>query len=151
MLIGNWPLFMQALEHIIKHPEAHDQKVWTSDCGSYRCLAGWIAHFAGYRRDPVGLDINIVSGPGADHVDIEGAALIALELDPEIYGTETNSDEAMWPEMDELSERLFGYTRSMTEILTVVRDLARTDGVTPTPLIIDKMVEAGIITEWGVL
>lgn len=155
MKIGNWPLMLLALEHIIKHPEQYDQTNWRSTCGTFRCLAGWIAFFAGYRdiewyRSDIRRHTVRLTGPNADDelVSTEHAALTALELDPDIYTMNefgpTNS------EAEDLANGLFGGSRDLTDILETVRDLAKADGVTPTPLIIEEMLTRGIVSEWDV-
>lgn len=34
-------LRLKVLRQIERHPEAHDQEVWESECGTTRCVAGW--------------------------------------------------------------------------------------------------------------
>ena len=148
MKIGNWPLMLLALEHIIKHPEQHDQTSWYGACGSLRCVAGWIAFFAGYRDVKQGparfVGVLRDSDPPGDYpLDVELAALTALELDPELYPAGSREEDA-------LSNSLFHGALSLTDILETVRDLAKADGVTPTPLIIEEMTRYGIISEWDV-
>jgi hypothetical protein len=151
MRIGNWPLMLLALEHIIKHPDQYDQSNWRSACGTFRCLAGWIAFFAGYRDlETENSHIVLFTGPDVDDepLSTENAALTALELDPDIYtmnkfGPSNDASE-------ELASDLFAGHLDLTEILTVVRDLAKADGVTPTPLIIEEMLRLGIVTAWDV-
>lgn len=155
MRIGNWPLVMLALEHIIKHAEQYRQSTWRSDCGSFRCVAGWIAHFAGW-RDVIEDDDTIhgfflgVSRTGRETdgvvFEIEEAALMALELDPEIYGTEVGID-ARSEYMDDLASALFGGYQSLPAILETVLDLMKADGVTPTPLIEAEMKSAGVLSD----
>lgn len=150
MRIGNWPLLMLAIEHAIKHKDNYDQLKWTQDCGCVRCLAGWIAFFAGWQSvsddDP-----NVVTSPlwmgGSVTVHIEDAALTALELDPEFYGTEIREEDRS-PEMTALAADLFGGYLTFELILETVRDLAKADGVTPTPLIVEEMLRAGILSKW---
>lgn len=150
MRIGNWPLILMALEHIIKHPDLHRQCHWRSDCGTYRCLAGWIALFAGYQDVPGTVDDSVVRLAGltsnADIIGVEDAALTALELDHDIYG-QVCTRTAM---MDDFAQSLFNGDLDIVDILTVVRDLARADGVTPTPIIVEKMLSTGIVSKWDV-
>lgn len=157
MRIGNWPLLMLAVEHIIKHPDLHDQTKWTSTCGTYRCLAGWIAAFGGYRdvwyrNDPTTGAPRGVRLEGLtsfhDILDHETAALEALELDPGIYGEPNIEDRT--DEAESLATSLFEGNLQLPDILEAVRDLARADGVTPTPLIVEKMQEHGVISTWEV-
>lgn len=158
MRIGNWPLLLLALEHAIKHKAMYDQLKWSRECGAVRCLAGWIAFFAGWRDLPEDSNKDWVESPG--YMDerfchIEDAALLSLELDPEYYGTEVREDYdegngGRSPEMQQLANDLFGGGLSFEEILETVRDLAKADGVTPTPLIVEEMLAAGIVSEWDV-
>lgn len=45
------PVVRKAWEHIVAHPEEHDQMVifrrTPGECGSAACLAGWISYFSG--------------------------------------------------------------------------------------------------------
>jgi len=38
------------LDQIRMHPETHYQGSYESSCGTTRCVAGWAAHFHGYRQ-----------------------------------------------------------------------------------------------------
>lgn len=158
MRIGNWPLVMLAIEWIIKHPDEHSQSFYRmyveandgcgdSDCceptdaRTVRCLADWIAYFARYtdisRTDYV-LDAN------DEAVLIETAAMIALELDPEIYGTDFREGHYNG-EARSLSARLFDGMLTWDNVVEEIRDLAAADGVTPTPLIVADMVSRGLV------
>lgn len=61
--IRDWPLMWRVLRHVIDYPEGYDQGWWwrITDCGTTRCIAGWAAHFAGYREpnleSPVDVDL----------------------------------------------------------------------------------------------
>ena len=151
MRIGNWPLLLLAIEHAIKHKENYDQLKWVRDCGAVRCLAGWIAYFAGWRGEGGKEDESWVISPswmgGSVSVHIEDAALISLELDEETYGTEIGEDDRS-TEMNELAASLFNGGLSFELVLEAVRDLAKADGVTPTPLIVEEMLTAGILSKW---
>jgi hypothetical protein len=151
MRIGNWPLLLLAVEHIIKHKDQHDQARWRSDCGSFRCLAGWIAWFAGYRDIMAAGTTRFIGvaldGDAPSAMPVEHAALAALELDPEIYGADVTEDR--WSEMESLADDLFAGNHTLVDILTVIRDLAKTDGVTPTPVIVEEMLSVGILSKWG--
>ncbi len=156
MRIGNWPLLLLALEHAIKHKDMYDQLKWVQDCGAVRCLAGWIAFFGGWQDDPI-LEgrVNAPAFLPEQNLHIEDAALLSLELDPEYYGTEVRDDyegtgNGRKAEMQQLANDLFGGGNSFQEILEVVADLARIDGVTPTPLVIEEMLTAGIVSKWDV-
>lgn len=37
----------QVLDHILAHPEQHDQGIWMNECGTVACLAGWTCLLAG--------------------------------------------------------------------------------------------------------
>lgn len=165
MRVGNWPLLLLALEHVIKHAEQYRQGTWRSDCGTFRCLAGWIAYFAGYRDvlDKPGDPKSHFYGVTAGHIPVdangnlticpdpilpvEDAALLALDLDQEVFGMDVDEDHRI-PEMEDFANDLFAGGLDMVDILTVVRDLAKADGVTPTPLIVEEMLTAGILSKW---
>lgn len=151
MKIGNWPLLLLAIEHVLTHPSQYYQGHYRNgddgECGSTRCIAGWLVWFAGWRYDRV--NGNHVHGWTGQRASIEEAALISLALDEEVYGTDF-SDEERSLAAEDFGRNLFGGTLDLTDILTVVRDLAKADGVTPTPLIIDEMLTRGIVTGWDV-
>lgn len=50
--IGNIVPLLQTVEFIVDNPGLHDQEFYTilRECGTAHCVAGWIAHFAGYRQ-----------------------------------------------------------------------------------------------------
>lgn len=156
MRIGNWPLLLLALEHAIRHKAMYNQLSWSNECGSVRCLAGWIAFFAGWRSIPDAHQKDWVESPSymdERQCHMEDAALLSLDLDPEYYGTEVREDYeggGRSAEMQMLANDLFGGGLSFEEILETVRDLARIDGVTPTPLIVEEMLTAGIVSKWDV-
>lgn len=149
MRIGNWPLLLLALEHIIKHRDMYEQMRWISHCGTTRCLAGWIVFFAGWRSENNDTRHWVTSPTwmgGTVTVHVEDAALISLELDPQVYGTEISDDDRS-VEMTALAADLFGGGLTFELILETVRDLAKADGVTPTPLIVEQMLTAGILSK----
>lgn len=154
MRIGNWPLVMLALEHIIKHADQYNQGNWRSDCGSIRCFGGWLAYFAGWRdvnqysaEDPYFYGVNRTGRMEDGGMrPICEAALLSLELDPEFYGEDVN-DFDMESEMQDLVDDLFASHRSFSDILFFVRDLMKADGVTPTPLIEKEMRQLGVLPE----
>lgn len=47
--VGNWPLLIKTVQHIIDLPEAWNQGTWVSPCGTHRCVAGWAAEFGGLK------------------------------------------------------------------------------------------------------
>lgn len=83
----------QAVLDIIRfNPEHHDQGHWDSDCGTTRCIAGWVAYIhpelllAGYSKDfafPAagrhGLDIGHEDGDRLFWLMSERLAVRALE------------------------------------------------------------------------
>lgn len=149
MRVGNWPLLMLALEHVIKHRDMYDQGDWVSDCGAVRCLAGWVAFFGGWRTVP-GYDDGWVCAPAflpTREVHLEDAALISLELNPDIYGTEVDA-HGRWQEMEDFADSLFLGSLAFIKILAAVLDLMKADGVTPTPLIQAEMKSAGVLSDW---
>lgn len=150
MNIGNWPLVMLTIEHVIKHPRNHDQRAWRKRsaliCESTRCIAGWLAYFAGWRDTDSNPDDKFwmpfdVERNGIT-LTIEQAALESLELDPEIYDDSSESDYAT-----ALTEDLFSADLDFDEILATIWQLSQADGVTLTPLIRSEMVRQGVISE----
>lgn len=140
-IINNWPTMWAALTHIITHPEDHDQTTWRNECGTTRCVAGWIAYMAGYRDvDPAHDDgatrLHLVNPPVGEETDVEEAALTVLGVDHSY--------------LEYVSSMLFNGDLSLTDILVSVRILARSDGVTPPQVVIDKMLSIGVINEWAV-
>jgi len=154
MDIGNWPLVFTALDHVILYPDEYDQTHWycRSSCDTFRCLAGWIAWFAGYRDvfDGVGNHRGVaIEGEFRMHVEL--AALTAMNLNPEIFG-ELDADcvfgsrHHIIPEpMIDLSSRLFEGNLSLRDILIEVRNMAKNDGVVPTPVTLEAMRDHGIV------
>ena len=138
MRIGNWPLLLLILEYVIKHPDEYDQKQWRSTdlprCGTVRCIAGWAAFFSGY-EEVVGLGrSDLVRNPrNGELMSTEDAAVAVLDF-AEAYVTD-------------MSDGLFEGSLTFDDVLGYVRDLAKTDGVTPTPIVVAEMRTRGIITE----
>lgn len=135
MRLGNWPLLLLVLEYVIKHPEEYDQKQWRdhSSCGTVRCIAGWAAFFAGYEEaQGLGRSDTVRDRTGA-LLTTEEAAVAALDF-AEAYVTE-------------MADGLFEGNLTFDDVLGYVRDLAHTDGVTPTPLVVAEMRTRGVITE----
>lgn len=154
MRIGNWPLVMLVLEHVIKHPAEYSQSTWgkRTGCGTTRCIAGWLAHFAGYRdhteQFPSDLIFAVEDAKG-NEVSIERAALRSMELDPEVYGriplTRDGEDDDLWEEAEALASTLFSGSMPFSLILDTFYDLAQRDGVTLTPVITDALRAEGVI------
>lgn len=133
MRIGNWPLLLLALEHVIRHPEEYDQSTWRGQgsCGTTRCIAGWVAFWSGWA------DVQCTASTAVEHprhgmMTTEAAALNALELDPDL-------------DPEDVASALFNGDRTFEDVLQAVWDFARADGVTPTPLIMAELVRHGII------
>jgi hypothetical protein len=150
MKIGNWPLLLLALEHAEKHPDEYNQSSWRGSyegCGTTRCVAGWIAKFAGYTD--ISHDTVQVCVPGGDESDysdwryVDEAALTALELDL-VDEDEPRNCRTL---REELEDNLFDGSLSWSDVLTTVADLARADGVTPTPVLLAAMRREGVIDE----
>lgn len=158
MRIGNWPVLIAAVEMAIRDPKLYDQAVWArvTECGTVRCIAGWIAHFGGWVDDaPLtsihSVDVYTVSNSAHRNCVIEHAALLSLDLDPEYYGEVRPVDFGTWMdgatfsgEVEMLAYRLFGGGRHFWEILETVRDLAEADGVTLPDVIVSEMRKRGI-------
>lgn len=140
MRIGNWPLMMLAIEHVIRHPEEYDQSTWRGRgaCGTTRCIAGWIAYWAGW-ADIAGAESETAYA-GVHHLvhgyeSVEAAALKSLEMDPELP-----------PELvEEFCSRMFNGDLPFEAVLENLLDYARADGVTLTPVIMAELTRHGII------
>lgn len=145
--IGNWPLLMLAIEHILKHPEAYEQSEYRSECGSHRCVAGWIAFFGGWRDVVTGSNgwgsfqgVRLEGGP-TEPLSIEQAALFALELNRNFYGevpacsARDYPDVALDENLREFTFDLFGGNLELFAVLSKVDEMAIVDGVTVTPVI----------------
>lgn len=159
MKIGNWPLVMLAVEWIIKNPKLHSQGVYrmhvdtnegcgNSECCEYqegytvRCLAGWIAFFARYRD--ISRTDYVLLPDSDDAVLIETAAMTALELDPEIFGTDFERQDKYTTDAIEISQMLFDGLLAWDDVLGYVFDLAAGDGVTLTPVITAELDRLGV-------
>lgn len=132
MYIKNWDLLWRVLEHVIKTPGGYDQTNWRSSCGTTRCIAGWAAELAGY-RDRVDRVCTVIGTDGVQ-VGADIAALTALDAPAHHY--------------EYIDLLLFSGGLSMGEVLDNVRYLAKEDGVTPSPLVLDEMLRIGVIEEW---
>lgn len=134
MRIGNWPLLLLVIEHVIRHPEEYDQSTWRGrgTCGTTRCIAGWIAFWGGWADVECASGVAAVSHLTHGITSTEQAALAALELDPDL-------------DPEDVASRLFNGDRTFEDVLAAVWDFARADGVTPTPLIMAELTRQGII------
>jgi hypothetical protein len=49
----NVELLEKTMQHILDHPEEHDQKYWftQTECGTAACFAGWACLLSGYEVD----------------------------------------------------------------------------------------------------
>lgn len=133
MKIGNWPLLMMAIEHIIQYPETYNQTDWR--CGTQRCLAGWIAQLSGGVWE--GETGDSIWAYGVPHLPeflggSEDIAIQALRLDPSVY-------------LDDFSRSLFEGDLDWESVLWSVLEYANEDGVTLTPMITTELTERGLI------
>lgn len=44
----NVEMIRRVRDHIVDHPEQHDQRDYKSKCGTTQCVAGWALTFSGY-------------------------------------------------------------------------------------------------------
>lgn len=44
----NVELLQQTMQYIKDHPERHQQDIWTNQCGTAACFAGWAAMLSGW-------------------------------------------------------------------------------------------------------
>ena len=142
--IRNWPLLEKAIEHIIDDPEHYWQGEWrytlpespkgftrsmefdmaaAGKCGTTRCVAGWVAHLAGYTDCAYPQDRVYVMPPGStttdDGVTIVRAALAALGAHESVFSFEMVSDT---------NHLLFDGHLTWREILGNLRVMADNDG-----------------------
>lgn len=131
--ITNWPLLFEAVEYIATHPDEYDQLTWRTinACDTTRCVAGWVAHLAGYQdigtvgsmvlaREPDEFDAwvcHIADGTRMEVLDIGDAALNALGVNPP-----DRYDSPVFTE-------LFNGDASWRRVLEVLAELAQHDGV----------------------
>ena len=43
----NIELLQQTMQHILDHPEQHDQTIWMNECRTVACFAGWTCLLSG--------------------------------------------------------------------------------------------------------
>lgn len=135
MRIKNWPPLVRTLEHIITHPDQHDQRTYrrVEDNVTARCVAGWLAYFAGYTDDTADYGW-LCQDPAGERFHIETAAMISLG-----FQSDDDSDDYY-----DISAALFEEDQELDDILNFVDGLAQDDGIDLTPLIVDAMTKAGI-------
>jgi len=87
------------LEQIRTNPETYDQAEFETACGTKRCVAGWAAHFHGYKvRVSKYFHSQQWYSPAGDAVDIEmvGARVLGLRpFDDEELFYETDNAQAV--------------------------------------------------------
>lgn len=49
----NVELLEKTMQHIMDHPDKHDQADYWTACGTPSCFAGWALHFAGLSQEQV--------------------------------------------------------------------------------------------------
>lgn len=137
MTIRDWPLLNLALEWVILHPEQYDQTQYRIEgvgpCGTQRCIAGWIAFFAGWNDVPK-TGLYVVNESGVKST-IERAALNALGV------------ESANVTRDRVAVTLFSEELTFADVLDAVHRFALEDEVIPTPLIIETMYDHNVISE----
>ncbi|ASD53485.1 hypothetical protein PBI_LUCKY2013_92 [Mycobacterium phage Lucky2013] len=79
----NKALLNEVMDFILKYPEAHNQGVYFSECGTAACFAGWTCYLAGYDRFPGAW--SYVADPespkGYDHASFKARDLLGLTTD----------------------------------------------------------------------
>lgn len=139
LIIANWTYLDLALAHIAKHPEEYDQSDYFGDiaaereisCGTTACVAGWITHFAGYKRE-VGTSslVSIPELPVMERVVHAGTgALYALGFDETTMYDAVYDDDYSEP-ADTVFNRLFDARLSYDAVLINVGEMAESDGHT---------------------
>lgn len=106
----NTELLEATMQHILDHPNSHDQGRYFNSCGTPSCFAGWAIHLAGYRYTD-GVRVCQIS-PTGDGKALAADGVFAAQL----LGIDLVN---AW--------RLFnaGNTRSMLELM--VKDLVNGD------------------------
>ncbi|ATS92934.1 hypothetical protein SEA_SUPERPHIKIMAN_92 [Mycobacterium phage Superphikiman] len=83
----NKALLNEVMQFILKYPEAHDQGVYFSECGTVACFAGWACYLAGYDKVPGsrGIVADPESPKGCDHASFKARDLLGLTTDEAEY------------------------------------------------------------------
>lgn len=122
MKIKNWPLFLSAIEQIIRHPETWNQNTYASKtaCGTSFCVAGWVAKLAGAEpmwsaelKDNHDIDIAYFEG------QVKDIPRISSEL---IFGGDEILDDFGYHE-------LYYPDNTLYDVLRFVTDWAAEDGI----------------------
>jgi hypothetical protein len=124
--IQDWGPLETALIWIIENPQSYDQSVWLTDCGTVRCVAGWVADAAGFVYET---HSSLLQKYGRSWV-VSNAARHALLGDAE---TQRQCD---LPAFDEdIDDVLFSGGLSWAEVICNVMRIAEADGHTLDPRI----------------
>ena len=120
--IKNWPLAWRVVEHIINHPETHNQGLYVTPCGTAACVAGWAVALSGWKfATEHGEFIEEAISPDRRYqTDVRTVAvdLLGIRDSDADYGVDSDADE------------LFNGGNSVHDILTKLTKWAEDDGVT---------------------
>lgn len=120
--IKNWPLAWRVVEHIIDHPETHNQGVYVTACGTTACVAGWAVALSGWTFAKYDGDFieEAISPDGAYQTHAREAAVNLLGIADVDADYDVNSD----------ADDLFSGGNTVYDILIKLTEWAEDDGVT---------------------
>lgn len=75
----NAELAYRVLDHIDAHPEAWQQGLWVTDCGTAYCFAGWALTMTGHTLGPDGYGVRL-DGQVVDGLKVRRAATAELAI-----------------------------------------------------------------------
>jgi hypothetical protein len=132
--ISNWPPLINALVHIVEHPEDYDQTVWK--CGTTHCVAGWITQLAGWNWIN---NVHVMPPGHSDPDDSMGVGDAAFQ----ILGVPVNDvEDSEWMELD---YGLFGADRPWFAILDMVFRMALEDGIKFPGALVGELINVGVL------
>lgn len=127
--IKDWDTLETALIHIQENPDAHQQSIWSNECGTVRCVAGWVTHFGKAVTHP-GTTRIFRTGRGSELATFSEMSSIILTGEPdgllEFLG-------------EDLNDILYGGGLDWAEILCNVAHLADEHGHELHPSLMDDV------------
>jgi hypothetical protein len=128
--IVNWEPLERAILHIMDEPDTHRQGIWATSCGTQRCVAGWMMHYADRPlvtpETPAEPVEYVRVDDYADPIAIQDAALSLLVGLPvgDDMGSNLNTAHLNIPNFGHLSNELFGGGLRWSQIMLAVGHLA---------------------------